>query len=141
MAQMDAEDQTSSSKEQKNTSSDLKAIPLRKNFMETAFFYPQLSSNDSGEYHFSFTMPDALTEWKFSAFAHTTDLKYGNYVSSIISKKNLMLFPNMPRFFREGDTLTLSSLINNRLAESVNGEVRMQFFDPINEKQLHIIDG
>ncbi len=36
----------------------------RSNFNETAFFYPQLHTDSTGNVSFSFTTPDALTQWK-----------------------------------------------------------------------------
>ena len=38
---------------------------LRTNFAETAFFYPQLRTNEQGELAFSFTMPQSLTPLEF----------------------------------------------------------------------------
>ena len=38
---------------------------LRTNLAETAFFYPQLRTNEQGEISFSFTMPESLTRWNF----------------------------------------------------------------------------
>ncbi|MFI5163519.1 MAG: carboxypeptidase-like regulatory domain-containing protein, partial [Sphingobacteriales bacterium] len=46
-------------------------IALRTNFAETAFFYPQLHTNEKGEILIDFTIPEALTRWKFRALAHT----------------------------------------------------------------------
>ena len=48
--------------------------PPRKNLNETAFFFPHLVSNAEGVVKMEFTMPEALTEWKFMAFAHDTQL-------------------------------------------------------------------
>jgi uncharacterized protein YfaS (alpha-2-macroglobulin family) len=45
----------------------------RKNFNETAFFIPQLYADTAGNYSFSFTIPEALTQWKWMSFAHTTE--------------------------------------------------------------------
>ena len=50
---------------------------IRKNFNETAFFFPDLFTNDKGEIEFSFTMPEALTRWKFQALAHTKESGFG----------------------------------------------------------------
>jgi uncharacterized protein YfaS (alpha-2-macroglobulin family) len=40
-------------------------VQIRKNFNETAFFFPQLYADSTGKYSFSFTMPEALTTWKW----------------------------------------------------------------------------
>lgn len=43
---------------------------LRTNLAETAFFYPQLRTNEQGEISFSFTMPESLTRWNFRGYSH-----------------------------------------------------------------------
>ena len=40
-------------------------IQIRENFAETAFFYPQLRTNEKGEVSISFVLPESLTRWKF----------------------------------------------------------------------------
>src|SRR5690606_23106923 len=52
-------------------------VPIRTNLQETAFFFPQLQTDAEGNVTFKFTMPEALTEWKLMAFAHTPDWKTG----------------------------------------------------------------
>lgn len=99
-----------------NTSTSLTKV--RSNFNETVFFYPQLKANSTGEYVFSFTMPDALTRWKAQFFAHTTDLSYGLAEQEIITQKELMVLTNVPRFVREGDTLELPVKVSS-LTDSV----------------------
>lgn len=49
-------------------------INYRENFQETAFFYPQLQTDPEGYVDISFTIPDATTQWKFTALAHDTRL-------------------------------------------------------------------
>ncbi|MDR1130181.1 MAG: hypothetical protein LBK96_04300, partial [Prevotellaceae bacterium] len=39
-------------------------IATRQNFNETAFFYPQLRTDENGEISIEFTIPEALTRWK-----------------------------------------------------------------------------
>ena len=49
---------------------DLNQVSARKNLNETAFFFPQLVSDSEGRVKLDFTMPEALTKWKFLGFAH-----------------------------------------------------------------------
>ena len=44
-------------------------LPLRTNFAETAFFYPQLRTDAKGEVNIEFTLPESLTGWKFMGLA------------------------------------------------------------------------
>src|SRR5678816_649080 len=47
------------------------SISIRKNFNETAFFFPDLKTDAEGNVSFSFTIPEALTEWKLMMLTHT----------------------------------------------------------------------
>ena len=50
----------------------------RKNLNETAFFFPHLVSDERRRRCASSSpMPEALTKWKFMAFAHDKDLRSG----------------------------------------------------------------
>jgi hypothetical protein len=102
---------------------------IRKNFDETAFFFPDLKTDAEGAITFSFTMPEALTKWKFQALAHTKDLALGYSSKEIITQKELMVQPNPPRFLREGDKMLFSSKVVNLADHPVNGTVSFQLFN------------
>ncbi|MGJ7033807.1 alpha-2-macroglobulin family protein [Niabella hirudinis] len=103
--------------------------PVRKNFNETAFFFPDLKTDSKGNIRFSFTMPEALTRWKFQALAQTKDLALGYSLKEIITQKELMVQPNAPRFLREGDKMELSSKVVNLSSKEVTGIATLQLFD------------
>src|SRR5690606_20409190 len=44
---------------------DLTEVAARRNLQESAFFFPQLTSGEDGVVRMTFTMPEALTEWRF----------------------------------------------------------------------------
>lgn len=114
----------------------LKNVPLRKNFNETVFFYPHLETDSNGVAIFSFTMPEALTEWKFSALAHTKDLLSGFTYSSVITQKELMITPNMPRFFRSGDTIIITAKIQNVSDTIQTGYAQLELFNALNNRPV-----
>ena len=105
-------------------------IQIRRNHNETAFFYPQLKTGEAGETLISFTVPESNTTWKFMGLAHTKDLKFGQIVKEAISRKTLMVAPNVPRFLRESDRATISSTISNLSESTLSGTVSIEFFDP-----------
>lgn len=107
---------------------------IRQNFNETAFFYPQLKTNEAGETLISFTLPESNTTWKFMALAHTKDLHFGQLTKEVISQKRLMITPNIPRFVREGDKMSISSNISNLSENPVSGNITIEFFDPNTNK-------
>ncbi len=106
-----------------------KAVQIRKNFNETAFFFPDLMTNENGDIEFSFTMPEALTKWKFQALAHTKDLAFGYSSKEIVTQKQLMIQPNAPRFLREGDRMEFSAKIVNLTDKELTGQAELQLFD------------
>lgn len=128
-------------KEAPSSSEEVAAHPeVRKNLNETAFFYPQLKTNKDGETLISFTVPESNTTWKFMALAHTQDLTYGQLIKEAVSQKKLMVTPNMPRFMRQGDKTSISTLVSNLSDRQQKGEVAIFFFDPSNEAPLFIAD-
>ena len=88
-------------------------INPRRNFNETAFFMPQLKTDEQGRVVMKFTMPEALTRWRLLAFAHTKDLKIGTLEREIVTQKELMITANAPRFLREGDTIQIRARLTN----------------------------
>ncbi|MCB0402964.1 MAG: alpha-2-macroglobulin [Flavobacteriales bacterium] len=114
----------------------LDQVEARQNFAETAFFYPHLKTNAEGEVIISFTIPEALTKWKFMGLAHTKDLKSGMIYEETVTQKELMVVPNAPRFFREGDQMTFSSKITNLSEKDLNGGAQIFFYDALTEQQI-----
>ena len=108
-----------------STDFDLSNVSARKNLTETAFFFPQLVSNQKGEVRLEFTMPEALTEWRFLGFAHDPDLAAGLLMATTVTAKELMVQPNPPRFLREGDQVEFTVKVSNQSATRQSGNVRL----------------
>ena len=104
-------------------------VQPRKNFNETAFFSPQLYADSTGKYSFSFTMPEALTQWKWMSLAHTKDLAFGTNSANIITQKKMMVQANAPRFMREGDNMEFSAKIANLTDKEITGQVTLELLD------------
>ncbi len=111
---------------------------IRSNFNETAFFYPHLQTDTEGNVLISFTMPDALTRWKLQGFAHNAELMSGYFEKIVTTQKPLMVVPNMPRFFREGDTLVLSAKIVNMDSVKQSGTAKITFTNPLDEQKIEL---
>ena len=99
------EDVTDNSQQEEMQSTENQEMSIRENFNETAFFYPNLITNEDGSLTFSFTMPDALTRWNLMMLAYTKDLKVGTLNKTFTTSKPLMIMSDMPRFVYENDTL------------------------------------
>ncbi|MEN8225476.1 MAG: alpha-2-macroglobulin family protein [Bacteroidota bacterium] len=112
-------------------------IPIRKNLQETAFFFPDLKTNADGDIIVSFTMPESLTRWKFMGLAHTQDLKNGQITKELLTQKDLMVIPNQPRFFREGDEIWFSAKVVNMSDKELDGKATLQILDAISMQPLN----
>ncbi len=115
---------------------DLSDVKVRKNFNETAFFYPALMTNENGEIIVSFTIPEALTRWKMMGFAHTKELKSGMTGNQLVTQKDIMVVPNQPRFFRENDKMKFSAKISSLVDKELSGQAQLEFFDALTMKSV-----
>lgn len=110
-------------------SPDLSRVTARRNLNETAFFFPQVLADNDGTVKLHFTMPEALTRWRFLGFAHDRQLRSGLLTSETVTAKDLMVEPNAPRFAREGDTLEFAVKVTNASDAVQSGRVRLTFAD------------
>ena len=76
-----------------------------------------------------FTMPEALTQWRFLGFAHDAKLRSGYLEDKVVTAKDLMIQPNAPRFVREGDVIDFTVKVSNQSPTSQTGSVRLTFND------------
>lgn len=111
-------------------------VQIRKNFNETAFFFPALTTDAEGNISFSFTMPEALTQWKLMALGHTKELASGYSEQTVITQKPLMVQPNAPRFIREGDDMELSAKIVNMSDKEITGTAQLELIDAATGKPV-----
>jgi uncharacterized protein YfaS (alpha-2-macroglobulin family) len=119
----------SKKEEPKQKETNMGTIAARKNFSETAFFYPQLETDKDGNIIIKFTIPEATTKWKMMGLAHSKDLKIGMINKELLTQKELMVTPNVPRFFREGDKLQLITKISNISDQDMNGDAQLFLYD------------
>lgn len=106
----------------------------RKNLNETVFFYPDIKTDQDGNFILKFKMNEALTRWRLMIFGHTPDLQSGYLEKEIITQKDLMVFPNGPRFLRQNDIMEFPAKVSNLSEKTISGTARLELFDPISEK-------
>ncbi|ALM09240.1 alpha-2-macroglobulin [Sediminicola sp. YIK13] len=119
-----------------NTESVKEQVQIRRNLQETAFFFPHLMTDPEGNVTFSFLTPEALTQWKLQLLAHTSTLESTVKTFEALTQKELMVTPNIPRFFREGDTITISSKISNLTDRQLTGKATILLEDALTGKNI-----
>ncbi len=110
---------------------DFDNVSVRTNLNETAFFFPQLIAGKDGSVRMQFTMPEALTQWRFIGFAHDQNLRSGSLSGTVVTAKDLMVQPNPPRFVREGDQIEFTVKVSNQSPTRQTGSARLTFADAI----------
>ncbi len=115
---------------------DLSQISARKNLNETAFFFPHLISDKDGVVKMEFTMPEALTQWRFMGFGHDKDLRSGFLEGETVTAKDLMVQPNPPRFLREADVLEFTVKVSNQSAARQTGKVRLTLAEAVSDDSV-----
>ncbi|HRO76576.1 MAG TPA: alpha-2-macroglobulin family protein [Crocinitomicaceae bacterium] len=124
--------------ENQSQSGNVDVIPLRSNFNETAFFYPQLKTDENGDILVTFTVPESLTKWKVLGLAHTQDLKAAVFQKEVVTQKELMVQTNTPRFLRTGDEVILTAKISNLTDKIQNGTATLQLLDAVTMKNVNL---
>lgn len=114
---------------------------IRKNFNETAFFSPNLYPDKDGLVQMEFTLPESNTRWHLKVFAHSKDMQLGHTEAFAVSKKQLMVQPQLPRFLREKDQLKLSGKIVNTSDQNLNVTVKLRIRNPETNQVLNWISG
>ena len=118
---------------------DVAKVKTRTNFNETAFFYPNLKTDNEGKISFNFTTPESLTKWKLRLFAHNKKVEVGYFQSEIIAQKEVMIMPNMPRFVREKDTIVISAKVVNMTNEGKSGVAMLLLYNATTMKTIDAI--
>jgi uncharacterized protein YfaS (alpha-2-macroglobulin family) len=88
---------------------------VRKNFADTAFWAAALTTGSDGVAEVSLTMPENLTAWKVKAWAMGHGTKVGEGEVEVVTRKDLLVRLQAPRFFVQKDEVVLSANVHNYL--------------------------
>lgn len=88
---------------------------IRKDFRDTAFWRADLVTGPDGKVTAKVPLPDNLTTWRATARAVTTDTRVGATRSKVLSRKDLLVRLEIPRFATEGDNIVVSGIVHNYL--------------------------
>ena len=108
---------------------------VRKAFPDTAYWVADVDTGADGKATVKFSFPDSLTTWRATTRGITADSKVGTTVEKVIVRKNVMVRLAVPRFFRQGDQVTISAIVHNYLPAAKATRVSMDL------KGLDVIEG
>ncbi|MCF0207170.1 MAG: hypothetical protein HUK15_07070, partial [Bacteroidales bacterium] len=115
---------------------EFEVVEVRSNFSETALFAPDLTTDGEGNIFLNFTMPQSLTRWKMLGIAHSKDMKIGRLTHELVTQKQVSLTPNLPRFLREGDKMTISAKVSNLTDGKLGGKAKIEFLNAENYEDV-----
>lgn len=97
--------------------SDMVQPTIRSQFADTAYWNAAVTTDADGFAKVEFPMPENLTAWKIRVWGMGLGAKVGESSTEVVTKKNLLIRMQAPRFFVETDEVVLSANIHNYLAE------------------------
>jgi len=86
---------------------------VRKEFPDAIYWVPDIVTDATGRAQVAVRYPDALTTWRLTARAVTTDTRVGSSVARTTVTKDLIVRVVPPRFLTEGDALVLPAIVHN----------------------------
>ena len=99
---------------------------VRTNFADTALWAGTLDTNGNGIAEVSLVMPENLTTWKINVWGIGHGTKVGSGQAEVITKKDLIIRLQAPRFFVEKDEVVLSANVHNYLTTAKQVSVELE---------------
>ena len=93
---------------------------IRKDFKDTMYWSPTITTDRNGTATISVNFPDNLTRWRATVRGITGGDMMGQVTYTVISRKDLLVRIESPRFFRQGDDLVISTIAHNYLSTDKN---------------------
>jgi uncharacterized protein YfaS (alpha-2-macroglobulin family) len=108
------------------TSEDFVKPHLRTKFADTAFWAATIRTDSSGMAEVAFPMPENLTGWKVLVWSMGHGTKVGQGSVEVVTRKDLILRLQAPRFFVETDEVVLSANVHNYLKNRKTARVELE---------------
>ena len=105
---------------------ELGVITVRQDFPDTAFWQAHIETDEDGQAQVTVTLPDNLTTWRMDARGVTINTRVGQEVLDLVSSKPLLVRPQTPRFFVEGDKAAIGTVIQNNTSRSLDVKVSLE---------------
>src|SRR4029077_14941489 len=105
---------------------DMVEPTIRSEFADTALWNAALDTNSDGIAQVVLDMPQNLTTWKVRVWALGHGTRVGEDSTDVVSRKNIIVRMQAPRFFVETDEVVLSANVHNYLADAKQVKVRLE---------------
>ena len=99
---------------------------VRTKFADTALWVASLTTDENGLGEVSLDMPENLTTWKVKVWGMGHGTKVGQGEAEVITRKDLIVRLQAPRFFVEKDEVVLSANVHNYLKNKKQIQVALE---------------
>jgi uncharacterized protein YfaS (alpha-2-macroglobulin family) len=99
---------------------------IRQNFADTALWVGSLQTNADGLAEVELDMPENLTTWKINVWGMGAGTRVGEGSAEVVTRKNIIVRLQAPRFFVERDDVVLSANVHNYLKTSKQVRVKLE---------------
>ena len=105
---------------------ELATPTVRKEFADTALWIASLETDKDGLATAELDMPENLTTWKINVWAMVQGTRVGQATADVVTRKNLIVRMQAPRFFVERDEVVLTANVHNYLPDAKQVKVRLE---------------
>lgn len=105
-------------------------LKVREGQQRLALWQPMLTTDSTGHVSLTFDVPDQNTTWRLQALALTPWGSYAQLDTTLLAQRPLMVQPSLPRFVRQGDSLSVAGLVLNATPQPQQVTAMVELFDP-----------
>ncbi len=99
---------------------------VREQFPDTAFWKADIVTDPNGEAQVTMKLPDNLTTWQVDTRGLTADTRVGQATLDLVTTKDLLVRPVVPRFLVAGDHIQLGAIVQNNTPNDLQVSVALQ---------------
>ncbi|MGW8257056.1 MAG: alpha-2-macroglobulin family protein [Thermoguttaceae bacterium] len=103
---------------------------VRTKFADTALWVGALTTEKDGTAEVSLDMPENLTTWRIKVWAMGQGTKVGQGETDVVTRKDLIIRLQAPRFFVQTDEVVLSAIVHNYLKSDKTVQVSLELDGP-----------
>lgn len=89
---------------------------VRSNFVDALIWKAHVITDENGKAKVQFNIPDNLTTWRTTVRGITKQTDVGQNINKYISRKDLLVRMETPRFLRQDDEVVISTIVHNYLS-------------------------
>ncbi|MDR1485345.1 MAG: alpha-2-macroglobulin [Planctomycetaceae bacterium] len=123
---LDSAEAENSAASEGETSAQFIDPKIRRDFADTAFWNGVIETDKDGVANVEFAMPESLTTWKINVWTMAKGTRVGYGSTQIITRKDLIVRMQTPRFLIEKDQVVLTANVHNYLKSDKNVLVQLE---------------